>query len=85
MVTLKEACQIMKKVRPNEYIHVVNEFETAYLFGMVRNGTKPTEQSWGLTADIVDKRTGEYQFSNLGDERLQGNYKQYSTEDLEKL
>lgn len=85
MVTLKEACEIAKKALPGYYIHCVDEFENVYLFVMVLNGRTITEMDCGTAADIVDKRTGKYEFSDIGDKRLQGDYKQYRREDLEKL
>lgn len=71
MITVKQACKIAMDNRPQEYVYIVNEFADVFLMRTVPNGWRPEECTWGLTADIVDKRTGRFEYSNLCDERLQ--------------
>lgn len=86
MVTLKEACETIRKVHPNRYIYAVNESENAFDFITVPNGWKREDCQSTLLVDLVDKRTGEYELTNVLDERIDfDHYKQYTQEEIERL
>ena len=85
MITLKEACQKMLAARPGEYIYLVNEFKESFEFIMVPDGMKRTDMGGTLCSDAVDKKDGKVRDTWAGDELFQGDYKQYTMEDLEGL
>ena len=59
MTNLKEACQKVLPKHPNEYIHVVNEYEQAYEFVLLNKGEQMTPTTGLLFAPIVNKETGD--------------------------
>lgn len=87
MITLKEACKIVLSKHPLEYIHCVNEYDETYQFILGTKGEKFTNGSSGLfDTPGIYKNTGELKDDAwLGDDIFKGDYKQYSSEDLDKL
>ena len=85
MVTLKEACKIISKTCPDQYIHCVNEFPKVFEFILVPNGLTIDDVGGSIgIVDIpsVDKITGEVKYLCFDDSTLQGDYKQYSGDDI---
>lgn len=85
MITLKDACKKILAARPNQYIHCVNEFEKAFAFVMVPEGMTRLEMGGTFYADAVDKEDGAVRKTWMDDELFQGNYKQYSRSEIERL
>ena len=86
MITLKEACQTILSTHPNKYIHVVNEYEKVYAFVLMNKGELVNESTGLLFFTTVDKETGLITDRVWGiDDTVQGDYKQYTQEDLENL
>ena len=86
MINLKEACQIISSKYPGEYIHVVNEFETVFGFILLKKGENISEITGILPVSTVNKKTGEVTDNLWGYEDVfQGDYKQYTQSDLERL
>lgn len=85
MVSLIDACKIVISQFPNKYIHVVNEHETVYAFVLIDKGVKMTGQYGIVLFTIVSKASGAVEEGYLGiEDELQGDYKQYTAEDLER-
>ncbi len=85
MVTLKEACKIISKTCPDQYIHCVNEFPKVFEFILVPNGLTIDDVGGSIgMADVplVDKENGKVRYSNFMDPTVQGDYKQYSGDDI---
>jgi hypothetical protein len=86
MITLKEACQKVLAMHPNEYIHVVNEFEGAFMFALQNKGEEVTGVTCFEPFPMVDKKNGKVVEGFYGIEDIfQGDYKQYRGSDLEEL
>lgn len=86
MIGLKEACEKILSNHPGEYIHIVNEFETIYAFILLKDGYTIDTIDCLLMVSIVDKRTGAITEGLLGHEEVfQGDYRQYTREDLRGL
>ena len=82
MVDLKEACRIALSESPDDYIHVVNEYEDAYEFILLKKGSSIGDYSFVIPS-TVDKRTGEFRRDDGWSH--DGSYKQYTREELERF
>ena len=86
MISLKDACQKILSRHPDEYIHVVNEYETVYAFILLNKGEKSEDCTGIFFASTVDKQTGEIEDDRLLIEDIfSGDFKQYTRKDLEGL
>ncbi len=85
MITLKDACKKILAARPNRYIHCVNEFKESFEFMMIPKGMTPNDMNGTLCSDAVDKEDGAVRETWMGDELFQGDYKQYSRSEIERL
>lgn len=86
MIGLKEACQVILKRHPNEYIHVVNEYEDAFQFCMLNNGEELTDTTtifWTPTVYKSDGRIDEK--IHILDDKLNGEYIQHTRDEIESL
>jgi hypothetical protein len=86
MVSLKEACQKVLARHPKEYIHLVNEYKDVYEFSLRNKGEKAEGMTVEYDVPVVDKKNGKLiDPVSVLDKRLQGDYKQYTVSDLERL
>lgn len=85
MTTLKEACEIVLKKCPGYYVHAALEFESGYDIRVTHIGVAPGGTPVGFAVSYVDKKTGKYEFTDLGDDRVQGEYIWHSKEEIDKL
>lgn len=87
MISLKDACQKVLSNHPDEYIHIVNEYDGIYEFVLLKKGERITETTGLLFAPIVNKQTGEIIEGFLLGEYTFGNeiLKQHTHSQLERL
>lgn len=91
MVTLKEACKEVTSKHPKEYIAIVSELENVYAFTLLNKGEKIENCTFLPWLTIVDKMDGTVTDGILiseepvANEIIRGDYKKYTTQDLEKL
>ncbi len=86
MISLKDACTLVLKNNPGQYIHVVNEYEKAYEFYVLGIGTTIENYGLMLSTIAVEKQTGQYLgYISICDPLYDGPYKQYTKEYVEDL
>lgn len=86
MISLKEACRTILSVNPDKYIHVANEYKDVYAFILMNKGENVNESTGILLMSTVDKKTGQITDNLFGFEDVfQGDFKQYTREELERL
>lgn len=86
MVTAKQAYEKVLKKHPHEYVHMMNEFAENYAFLLMNKGEVVGPATFFCEYTIVNKETGDVtEEVPAFDSAFQGNYKQYTMEDLEGL
>lgn len=86
MIGLKEACQVILKEHPNEYIHVVNEYEDAFQFCMLNKGEEITDTTFIFWTPTVYKSDGRIDESvHILDRKLLGKYTQHTREEIDSI
>jgi hypothetical protein len=86
MVSLKEACDKILKANPGQYIHVVNEYKDVYQFVLLNEGESIRYVTFIPYTPAIMKDTGECLMDVCGSEEIfNGDYKQYTASDLERL
>lgn len=86
MISLKDACKKVLSEHPGKYIHVVNEYDEVYAFILMNDGEQVTETTGILVPTTVYKETGEMTDDLwLYEDVFQGDYKQYTRQDIERL
>ncbi len=86
MVNLTEACQIILATHPNEYIHVVNEYENVFQFILLNKGEEVTDTTFVFWTPTINKIDGKCIEDVCGIEDVfQGEYTQYSRDEIESI
>lgn len=86
MIEIKEAyCKVLKK-HPNEFVHVVNEFKDNYAFLLLNKGEIVGPATFFCDYTVVNKETGNItEEVPMFEDIFQGDFKQYTREELERL
>ncbi len=86
MISLKDACTLVLKNNPGQYIHVVNEYERVYEFIVLGKGIRIEDYGLMLSTIAVEKQTGAYLGRlSIADPLYDSPYKQYPEECIEDL
>lgn len=86
MIGLREACQEILKKHPDEYIHVVNEYEDAFQFCMLNKGEDATDTTFIFWTPTVYKSDGRIDEEiHILDDKLNGEFTQYTREEIESI
>lgn len=86
MVSLKQAYQNVLNKHPDEYVHCVNEFEGCYAFILLNKGEVAEGVTFFCEYTVVNKESGKmFEHVWIVDDMVQGDYKQYTKSDLERL
>jgi hypothetical protein len=86
MITLKDAVELVLSKHPDQYIHGVNEYDDWYQFILLNKGETIGPMTFIFHTPAVNKRTGVLNNeATIMDDFTEGDYKQYSKEDIESL
>lgn len=86
MITLKDAAALVLSKHPDKYIHVVNEYDDWYQFVLLNNGETVGPMTFIFYTPAVNKHTGVLNDeATIMDDFTEGDYKQYTKEDIESF